>query len=235
DRYNSVLNSVKLHNEKWLDREILISNIASTRSWLEHLGWFDYLCSSHLIYPRLVKLFYVFLEKTTSFVAKLFVLGNAVEITPVFIAETLGIPCTSITHFNDIEKSDALEICLERFDINPLMTVPSIHLPIATRKLLFLITNTSLPREGSHTLPSERDLNLVGCMKNVTLVNLSYLIVNHILSRPNHLPYLMLISRILSSLNLDIKDEYNVKPKTKQLINKASFRSCNIKFEDGLW
>ncbi|GAV70808.1 hypothetical protein CFOL_v3_14306 [Cephalotus follicularis] len=107
ERYNSVLNSVKLYNEKWLDREIFISNIASIRSWLEHLGWFDYLCSSHLIYPTLVKLFYANLEKNTSCVAKSFVLGNAVEITPDFIAETLGIPCTGITHFNDIEKSDA--------------------------------------------------------------------------------------------------------------------------------
>ncbi|GAV76242.1 hypothetical protein CFOL_v3_19717 [Cephalotus follicularis] len=235
ERYNSVLNSAKLHNEKWLDREILISNIASIRSWLENLGWFDYLCSSHLIYPRLVKLFYANLEKTTSCIAKSFVLGNTVEITPDFIAETLGIPCTGITHFNDIEKSDALEICLERSDINPLMTVTSSHLPIATRILLLLVTNTFLPREGSHTLPSERDLKLVACMKNGTLVNLPYLIVNHILSRPNHLPYPMLISRILTSLNIDIKDEHNVKPKTKKLINKVGLRNCNIKFKDGLW
>ncbi|GAV70065.1 hypothetical protein CFOL_v3_13564 [Cephalotus follicularis] len=213
ERYNSVLNSVKLHNEKWLDKEILISNIASVRYWLENLGWFDYLCSSHLIYLRLVNFFYANLEKTTSCVAKSFVIGNAVEITPDFIVKTLGIPCTGITHFNDIEKSDALEIFLERSDINPLMTVTSSHLPIATRILLLLVTNTLLPREGSHTLPSERDLKLVACMKNGTLVNLPYLIVNHILSRPNHLPYPMLISRILASLNIDIKDEHNVNPK----------------------
>ncbi|GAV57149.1 hypothetical protein CFOL_v3_00687 [Cephalotus follicularis] len=235
ERYNSVLNSVKLHNEKWLDREILISNIASIRSWLEHLGWFDYLCSSHLIYPRLVKLFYANLEKTTSCVAKSFVLGNAVEITADFIAKTLGIPCTGITRFNDIEKSDALEICLERSDFNPLMTVTSNHLPIATHILLLLVTNTNLPREGPHTLPFERDLKLVACIKNGTLVNFPYLIVNHILSRPHHLPYPMLISRILASLNLGIEDEHDVKPKTKQLINKVGLKSCNIKFEDGLW
>ncbi|GAV70518.1 hypothetical protein CFOL_v3_14016, partial [Cephalotus follicularis] len=154
--------------------------------------------------PRLVKLFYANLEKTTSCVAKSFVLGNAVEITPDFIAETLGIPCTGITYFNDIEKSDALEIFLERSDFNPIMTVTRSHLPIATRILLFLVTNTLLPREGSHTLPSERDIKLVACIKNGTLVNLPYLIVNHILSRPHHLPYPMLISRILASLNLGI-------------------------------
>ncbi|GAV71148.1 hypothetical protein CFOL_v3_14642 [Cephalotus follicularis] len=176
----------------------------------------------------LVKLFYANFEKTTSCVAKSFVLGNVVEITPDFIAETLGIPCIGITHFNDIEKSDALEIFLERSDFNPLMTVTSSHLPIATRILLFLVTNTLLPREGSHTLPSERDLKLVACIKNETLVNISYLIVNHI-------PYPMLISRIIASLNLGIDDEHNVKPKTKQLINKAGLKSCNIKFEDGLW
>ncbi|GAV75998.1 hypothetical protein CFOL_v3_19473, partial [Cephalotus follicularis] len=155
--------------------------------------------------PRLVKHFYANLEKTTSCVAKSFVLGNAIEISPDFIAKTLGIPCFGITHFNDIEKSDALEICLEWSDFNPLMTVTSSHLPIATRILLLIVTNTLLPREGSHTLPSERDLKLVACIKNGTLVNLPYLIVNHILSRPNHLPYPMLISRILASLNLGIE------------------------------
>ncbi|GAV82839.1 hypothetical protein CFOL_v3_26290 [Cephalotus follicularis] len=235
ERYNFVLNSVKLHHEKWLDREIFTSNIASIRPWLEQLGWFDYLCSSHPIYPRLVKLFYANLEKTTNCVAKSFILGDAVEITPEFIGETLGIPCTGITQFNDIEKTDALEIRLEWSDINPIMTFTSSQLPIATRILLLLVTNTLLPREGSRTLPSERDLKLVACMKNGTLVNLPYLIVNHILSRPNHLPYPMLLSRILASLDIDLKDEHNVKPKTKQLINKAGLRNCNIKFEDGLW
>ncbi|GAV70827.1 hypothetical protein CFOL_v3_14325 [Cephalotus follicularis] len=199
------------------------------------MGWFDYLCSSHIIYPRLVKFFYANLEKTTSCVAKSFVLGNPVEISSDFISEALGIPCSGITHFNDIEKSDALEICLEQSDFNPLMTVTSSHLPIAARILLLIVTNTLLPREGSHTLPSKRDLKLVGCIKNGTLVNLPYLIVNHILSRPNHLPYPMLISRILASLDLGIEDEHNVKPKTKQLINKVGLKSCNIKFEDGLW
>ncbi|GAV58517.1 hypothetical protein CFOL_v3_02050 [Cephalotus follicularis] len=115
------------------------------------------------------------------------------------------------------------------------MTVTSSQLPIATHILLLLVTNTLLPREGSHTLPSEQDLKLVACIKNGTLVNLPYLIVNYILSRPNHLPYPMLISRIIASLNLGIEDEHNVKPKTKKLINKAGFKSCNIKFEDGLW
>ncbi|GAV79791.1 hypothetical protein CFOL_v3_23254 [Cephalotus follicularis] len=157
------------------------------------MGWFDYLCSSHIIYPRLVQFFYANLEKTTSCVAKSFVLGNPVEISLEFIAETLGIPCSGITHFNDIEKSDALEICLERPDFNPLMTVSGSHLPIATRILLLIVTNTLLPREGSHTLPSERDLKLVACIKNGTLVSLPYLIINHILSRKNHIPYPMLI------------------------------------------
>ncbi|GAV91494.1 hypothetical protein CFOL_v3_34889 [Cephalotus follicularis] len=209
--------------------------MASIKSWLENMGWFDYLCSSHNIYPRLVKLFYANIEKTTTCVAKSFILGNHVEISPEIIAETLGIPCSGITHFNDIGKSDALEICLERSNFNPLMTVTSSHLPITTRILLLIVTNTLLPREGSHTLPSERDLKLVACIKNGTLVNLPYLIINHMLSRPNHIPYPMLISRILVSLNLDIANEHHDKPKTKKLINKSRLKSCNIKFEEGLW
>ncbi|GAV71645.1 hypothetical protein CFOL_v3_15135 [Cephalotus follicularis] len=177
------------------------------------MGWFDYLCSSHIIYHRLVKLFYANLEKTTTYFAKSFVLGNPVEITLEIIAETLGISCSGITHFNDIGKLDALKICLELSDFNPIMTVTSSYLPIATRILLLIVTNTLLPREGSHTLPSERDLKLVACIKNDTLVNLPYLVINHMLSRPNHIPYPMLISRILASLNIDISDdEHNVKP-----------------------
>ncbi|GAV65669.1 hypothetical protein CFOL_v3_09183, partial [Cephalotus follicularis] len=154
--------------------------------------------------PRLVKLFYANLEKTTTCVTKSFILGNHVKISPEIIVETLGIPCSSITHFNDMEKSDASKICLQWSDFNPLMTVTSSHLSIATRILLLIVTNTLLPRESSHTLPSERDLKLVACIKNGTLVNLPYLIVNRMLSRPNHIPYPMLISRILVSLNLDI-------------------------------
>ncbi|GAV57697.1 hypothetical protein CFOL_v3_01234 [Cephalotus follicularis] len=199
------------------------------------MGWFDYLCSSHPIYPRIVELFYANLEKPSSCVAKSFVLGVAVNITPEFIGETLDIPCTGITNFNDITRSDTLEICLERPNVNHIMTVTSSHLPIATRILLLLVTNTLLPKEGSHTLPSERDLKLLACIKNGTLVNLPYLIVNHILSRPNHLPYPMLLSRILATLDIDLSDEHNVKPKSKQLINKAGLRSCNIKFEDDQW
>ncbi|GAV65557.1 hypothetical protein CFOL_v3_09072 [Cephalotus follicularis] len=194
-RYHSVLNFVKLHNEKWIDRNILVNNIATIRSWLEQIGWFDYLCSSRTIYPRLVKLFYANLENSSTCVAKSFILGNPVSITPELIAETIGIPCSGITHFNEIEKSEALGICLERPNFNPIMTVTSGHLPIATRILLLIVTNTLLPREGSHTLPSERDLKLVSCIKNGTLVNLPYLIVNHKLSRPHHIPYPMLISR----------------------------------------
>ncbi|GAV79822.1 hypothetical protein CFOL_v3_23285 [Cephalotus follicularis] len=199
------------------------------------MGWFDYLCSSHPIYPRIVKLFYANLEKPSICAAKSFVLGVAVNITPEFIGETLGIPCTGITNFNDIERSDALEICLEWPNVNPIMTVTSSHLPIATRILFLLVTNTLLPKEGSHTLPSERDLKLIACIKNGTLVNLPYLIVNHILSRPNHLPYPMLLSKILATLDINLSDEHNVKPKSKQLINKAGLRSCNIKFEDDQW
>ncbi|GAV60763.1 hypothetical protein CFOL_v3_04292 [Cephalotus follicularis] len=235
ERYTFTFNSVKLHHEKWLDKDVLTCNIASIRPWLEQLGWFDYLCSSDPIYPRIVTLFYANLEKTTTCVTKSFVLGVAVNITPEFIGETLGIPCTGITHFNDIERSDALEICLERPNVNPIMTVTSNHLPITTRILLWLVTNTLLPKEGSHTLPSERDLKLIACIKNGTLVNLPYLIVNHILSRPNHLPYPMLLSRILVTLDIDLSDEHNVKPKSKQLVNKAGLRSRNIKFEDGQW
>ncbi|GAV73651.1 hypothetical protein CFOL_v3_17134, partial [Cephalotus follicularis] len=174
------------------------------RSWLEQIGWFGYLCSSHTIYPRLVKLFYANLENSTTCVAKSFILGNLVSITPELIAETIGIPRSGITYFNEVEKSEALGICLERPDFNPIITVTSGHLSIATRILLLIVTNTLLPREGSHTLPSQRDLKLVACIKNGTLVNLPYLIVNHMLSRPHHIPYPMLISRILASLNLDI-------------------------------
>ncbi|GAV57446.1 hypothetical protein CFOL_v3_00983 [Cephalotus follicularis] len=200
------------------------------------MGWFEYLCSSHTIYPRLVKLFYANLENSSTCVANSFVLGNKVSITPELIAETLGIPNSGITHFNDVEKLEALGICLERPDFSPIMTVTSSHLPIATRILLLLVTNTLLPREGSHTLPSFRDLKFVACIKNGNLVNLPYLIINHMLSRPNHIPYPMLISRILASLNLDIPDdEHTVKPSHKQLINKAGLRNCNIRFEDGMW
>ncbi|GAV89016.1 hypothetical protein CFOL_v3_32437 [Cephalotus follicularis] len=200
------------------------------------MGWFNYLCSSHTIYPRLVKLFYANLENSTTCISKSFILGNPVSITPELIAETIGIPCSGITHFNDIEKSEALGIFLERPDFNPIMTVTSGHIPIATRILLLIVTNTLLPREGLHTLPSERDLKLVACIKNGTLVNLPYLIVNHMLSRPHHIPYPMLISRILASLNLDIfDDEHKVKPNRKQLLNKAGLKSCGIKLEDGVW
>ncbi|GAV86668.1 hypothetical protein CFOL_v3_30095 [Cephalotus follicularis] len=55
------------------------------------------------------------------------------------------------------------------------------------------------------------------------------------LSRPNHISYPMLISRILAFLNLDIADEHHDKPKTKQFINKARLKSCTIKFQEGLW
>ncbi|GAV86151.1 hypothetical protein CFOL_v3_29584 [Cephalotus follicularis] len=233
--YHSILNSVKLHNEKWIASDILVSNIAIIKSWLEQMGWFEYLCSSHTIYPMLVKLFYANLENSTTCVAKSFIFGNPVSITPELIAETLGIPNSSITHFNGIEKLEAIGICLECPDFNPILTVTSSHLPIATRIILLIITNTLLPREGSHTLPSERDLKLVACIKNGTRVNLPYLIVKHMLSRPNHIPYQMLISRILASLNLDISDdEHKVKPSHKQLINKAGLRSYNIKFVDGV-
>ncbi|GAV87265.1 hypothetical protein CFOL_v3_30691 [Cephalotus follicularis] len=200
------------------------------------MGWFEYLCSSHTIYPRLVKLFYANLDNSTTCVANSFILGNPVSITPDLISKTLGIPNSGITHFNDVEKLEAIGICLECPDFNPIMTVTSSHLPIATRILHLIITNTLLPREGSHTLPSEREFKLVACIKNGTLVNLPYLIINHMLSRPNHIPYPMLISRILPSLNLDIPDdEHKVKPSHKQLINKARLRNCNIKFEDGVW
>ncbi|GAV58310.1 hypothetical protein CFOL_v3_01844 [Cephalotus follicularis] len=176
-RYNYVLNSVKLHNEKCVYKDIFVSNIAMIKSWLENMGWLDYLCSSHMIYPRLGKLFYANLEKTTTCVAKSFILNNHVKITPKTIAQVLGIPCSGITYFNNIEKSEALGICLEHPDFNPIMIVTSGHLPIATRILLLIVTNTLLPREGSHTLHSERDLKLVACIKNGTLVNLPYLIV----------------------------------------------------------
>ncbi|GAV87181.1 hypothetical protein CFOL_v3_30607 [Cephalotus follicularis] len=197
------------------------------------MGWFDYLCSSHIIYPRLVKLFYANLDSSTSYIANSFVLGNPISITPELIAETPGIPNSGITHFNDVEKVEALGICLEQPNVNPIMNVTSRHLPIATRIILLLVTNTFLPREGSHTLSLERDLKFVACVKNGTPVNLPYLIVNHMLSRPNHLPYPMLLSRIFmvffASLNLDIpNDEQYVKPSHKQLINKAGLRICNI-------
>ncbi|GAV90408.1 hypothetical protein CFOL_v3_33817 [Cephalotus follicularis] len=120
------------------------------------------------------------------------------------------------------------------------MNVTSSHLPIASRIILLLVTNTFLPKEGSHTLPSERDLKFVACVKNGTPINLPYLIVNHLLSRPNHTPYPMLLSRIvtvvLASLNIDIPDdEQSVKPSHKQLVNKAGLRLCNLVSEDGEW
>ncbi|GAV77990.1 hypothetical protein CFOL_v3_21458 [Cephalotus follicularis] len=183
------------------------------------MGWFDYLCSSHVIYPRLVKLFYANLESSITCIANSFVLGNPISITPDLIAETLGISNTKITHFNDVEKREALGICLEHPNFNPIMTVTSSHLPIVTRIILLLVTNTFLPREGSHTLPSERDLKFVACVKNGTLINLPYLIVNRLLSRPNHTPYPMLLSQIFESLNLNIHDdEQYVKPSHKQLV-----------------
>ncbi|GAV79669.1 hypothetical protein CFOL_v3_23133 [Cephalotus follicularis] len=198
------------------------------------MGWLEYLCSSHTIYPRLVKLFYAHLENSTTCVANSFIIGNQISITPKLIAKTLGIPNSGITHFNDIVKSEAICICLDSLDFNPIMMVTSSHLPIATRILLFLVTNTLLPREGSHTLPSERDLKFIACIKNGTLVNLPYLVINHMLSRSQYIPYPMLISRILASLNLDISDdEHKVKPNHKQLINKAGLRSCNIRMVCG--
>ncbi|GAV62866.1 hypothetical protein CFOL_v3_06389 [Cephalotus follicularis] len=119
------------------------------------MGWFDYLYSSHIIYPRLVKLFYANLEAFTTCVVNSFVLGNPISITAELIAETLGIPNVGIIHFNDVEKLEAVGICLEQPNFNPIMNVTSSHLPIATRIILLLVTNTLLPREGSHTLPSE--------------------------------------------------------------------------------
>ncbi|GAV88040.1 hypothetical protein CFOL_v3_31464 [Cephalotus follicularis] len=239
-RYNSHFSSVKLHLEKWSSRDVLISNLAVVITWLEGMGWFQYLCSSHIIYPRLVKLFYANLESSTTCIAKSFVLGTPISITLDLIAETLGIPNEGITNFNDIGRTEALGICLEQPNVNPLLNVTSSHLPIASRIILLLVTNTFLPKEGSHTLPSKRDLKFVACVKNGTPINLPYLIVNHMLSRPNHTPYPMLLSRIietvLASLNIDIPDdELSVKPSHKQLVNKAGLRVCNLVFEDGEW
>ncbi|GAV79891.1 hypothetical protein CFOL_v3_23354 [Cephalotus follicularis] len=235
-RYNSYFSSVKLHYEKWLSRDVLVSNLAVVITWLETMGWFNYICSSHVIYPRLVKMFYANLQSTTSCISKSFVLGTPISITPDLIAETLGIPNEGITNFHDIGKTEALGICLEQPNVNPLVNVTSSHLPIASRIILLLVTNIFLPKEGSHTLPSERDLKFVACVKNGTPINLPYFIVNHLLSRPNHTPYPILLSRIFESLNVDIlDDEQYVKPSHKQLVNKAGLRVCNIVFEDGEW
>ncbi|GAV90277.1 hypothetical protein CFOL_v3_33686 [Cephalotus follicularis] len=181
-------------------------------------------------------MFYANLESSTTCIANSFVLGNPISITPDLIAKTLGIPNEGITHFNDIRRTEALGICLEQPNVNPLMNVTSSHLPIASRIILLLVTNTFLPKEGSHTLPSERDLKLVACVKNGTPINLPYLIVNHLLSRHNHTPYPMLLSRIFESLNLEIpEDEQSIKPSHKQLVNKARLRQCNIVFKEGEW
>ncbi|GAV85227.1 hypothetical protein CFOL_v3_28665, partial [Cephalotus follicularis] len=194
----------------------------------------------HTIYPRLVKMFYANLETSTTCIANSFVLGTSICITPDLVAETLGIPNEGITNFHDIGKTEALGICLEQPNVNPIMNVTSSHLPIASRIILLLVTNTFLPKEGSHTLPSERDLKFVACVKNGTQINLPYLIVNHLLSRPNHTPYPMLLSRIIStvlaSFNIDIPDdEHSVKPSHKHLVNKAGLRHCGIVFDDGEW
>ncbi|GAV58172.1 hypothetical protein CFOL_v3_01706 [Cephalotus follicularis] len=239
-RYNSIFSSVKLHYEKWLSRDVLVSNLDVVITWLEAMGWFNYICSSHTIYPRLVKLFYANLETSNTCIAKSFVLGKHITITPQLIAETLEIPNEGITNFHDIGKTEALGICLEQPNVNPLMNVTSSHLPIASRINLLLVTNTFLPKEGSHTLPSECDLKFVDCVKNGTLINLPYLIVNNILSRSNHTPYPMLLSRIievsLASLNVEIPDdEQSIKPAHKQLVNKVGLRQCNIVFEEGEW
>ncbi|GAV80353.1 hypothetical protein CFOL_v3_23814 [Cephalotus follicularis] len=209
-------------------------------TWLQNMGWFEYLCSSHIIYPRLIKMFYANLEPSTSCVANSFVLGTPICITPDLVAETLEIPNEGITNFHDIGKTEALGICLEQPNVNPLMNVTSSHLPIASRIILLLVTNTFLPKEGSHTLPSERDLKFVACVKNGTQINLPYFIVYHLLSRSNHTPYPMLLSRIIStvlaSFNIDIPDdEKSVKPSHKHLVNKAGLRHCNIVFEVGEW
>ncbi|GAV67291.1 hypothetical protein CFOL_v3_10797 [Cephalotus follicularis] len=204
------------------------------------MGWLDYICSSHTIYPRLVKMFYANLATSTTCIANSFVLGTPICITPDLIAETLGIPNEGITNFHDIGKTEALGICLEQPNVNPIMNVTNSHLPIASRIVLLLVTNTFLPKQGSHTLPSERDLKFVACVKNGTQINLPYLIVNHLLSRPNHTPYPMLLSRIIStvlaSFNIDIPDdEQSVKPSHKHLVNKAGLRQLNLEFEEGEW
>ncbi|GAV59115.1 hypothetical protein CFOL_v3_02646, partial [Cephalotus follicularis] len=170
-----------------------------------------------MIYPRLVKMFYANLEKSTSCIAKSYVLGTPITITPDLIAEILEIPNEGITNFHDISRTEALEICLDQPNVNPLMNVTSGHLPITSRIILLLVTNSFLPKVGSHTLPSERDLKFVACVKNGTHINLPYLIVNHLLSRPSHCHYPMLISRIISfvlaSLNADFpEDEQSIKP-----------------------
>ncbi|GAV73369.1 hypothetical protein CFOL_v3_16855 [Cephalotus follicularis] len=193
-----------------------------------------------MIYPRLVKMFYANLEPATTCIAKSYVLGTPITITPDLVAEILEIPNEGITNFHDISRTEALGICLEQPNVNPLMNVTSGHLPITSRIILLLVTNSFLPKEGSHTLPSERDLKFVACVKNGTHINLPYLIVNHLLSSPNHTPYPMLISRILSfvlaSLNIDFPDdEQNIKPTHRQLVNKAWLRHCGIVFEDGEW
>ncbi|GAV83984.1 hypothetical protein CFOL_v3_27429 [Cephalotus follicularis] len=185
-------------------------------------------------------MFYANLATSTTCIANSFVLGTPICITPDLVAETLGIPNEGITNFHDIGKTKALGICLEQPNVNPLMNVTSSHLPIASRIILLLVTNTFLPKEGSHTLPSERDLKFVACVKNGTQINLPYLIVNHLLSRPNHTPYPMLLSRIIStvlaSFNIDIlDDEQSVKPSHKHLVKKAGLRHCGIVFEDGEW
>ncbi|GAV88026.1 hypothetical protein CFOL_v3_31450 [Cephalotus follicularis] len=204
------------------------------------MGWLDYICSSHTIYPRLVKMFYANLATSTTCVANSFVLGTPICITPDLVAETLGIPNEGITNFHDIGKTEALGICLDQPNVNPIMNFTSSLLPIASRIILLLVTNTFLPKQGSHTLPSERDLKFVACVKNGTQINLPYLIVNHLLSRPNHTPYPMLLSRIIStvlaSFNIEIPDdEQSVKPSHKHLVNKAGLRQLNLEFEEGEW
>ncbi|GAV89698.1 hypothetical protein CFOL_v3_33112, partial [Cephalotus follicularis] len=215
-------------------------NLVVVMTWLQNMGWLEYLCSSQIVYPRLVKMFYANLEPSTTCIANSFVLGTPICITPNLVAETLGIPNEGITNFHDIGKTEALGICLEQPNMNTLMNVTSSHLPIASRIILLLVTNTFLPKEGSHTLPSERDLKFVACVKNGTHINLPYLIVNHLLSRPNHTPYPMLLSRIIStilaSFNIDIPDdEQSVKPSHKHLVNKGGLRQCGIVFDDNEW
>lgn len=219
----------------------------SLKDLLIAMGWKNVLVVNDPYYENLVKVFYSNMDTDVSNRIVTNVGRIHIEFDVALLNSILGTPNEGLEIYSARAKikqpwfslENAVRKICRRRDLSTAFCnspLKSQALPLQTRILHYVLHHVITPRGGHADEVSRLDVAILDCILEERVLNIGYIILNHMLSTPNlakrSLPYASIITRILEYFHVPITESISLNSRE---LGDESIANLGFYWRDDSW
>lgn len=219
----------------------------SLKDLLIAMGWKNVLVVNDPYYENLVKVFYSNMDTDVSNRIVTNVGRIHIEFDVALLNSILGTPNEGLEIYSARAKikqpwfslENAVRKICRRRDLSTAFCnspLKSQALPLQTRILHYVLHHVITPRGGHADEVSRLDVAILDCILEERVLNIGYIILNHMLSTPNlakrSLPYASIITRILEYFHVPITESISLNSRE---LGDDSIANLGFYWRDDSW